>query len=81
MVFDRFTPEGVVFFLPEVIPNWQELKKPIPARFYSAHFCFTLGEFSTEFNTTQNIIFTEKKYQLLLELILTDMIYSIHIKL
>jgi hypothetical protein len=48
MVFDRFTPEGVVFFLPEVMPNWQELKKPIPSRFYSAHFCFTLGEFSTE---------------------------------
>jgi len=48
MVFDRFTPEGVVFFLPEVIPGWQELQKPIPARFYSAHFCFTLGEFSVE---------------------------------
>jgi len=48
MVFDRFTPEGVVFFLPEVIPEWQELQKPIPARFYSAHFCFTLGEFSVE---------------------------------
>ena len=48
MVFDRFTPEGVVFFLPEIIPNWQELQKPIPARFYSAHFCFTLGEFSIE---------------------------------
>ncbi len=48
MVFDRFTPEGVVFFLPEVIPGWQELQKPIPSRFYSAHFCFTLGEFSVE---------------------------------
>jgi hypothetical protein len=48
MVFDRFTPEGVVFFLPEIIPGWQELQKPIPARFYSAHFCFTLGEFSVE---------------------------------
>jgi hypothetical protein len=47
MVFDRFTPEGVVF-LPETIPGWQELKAPIPARFYSAHFCFTLGQFSTE---------------------------------
>ena len=46
MAFDRFTPEGVVFFLPEVIPNWKKLKSPIPARFYSAHFCFTLGEFS-----------------------------------
>jgi hypothetical protein len=48
MVFDRFTPEGVVFFLPEVIPNWKTLKQPIPARFYSAHFAFTLGEFSNE---------------------------------
>ena len=48
MVFDRFTPEGVVFFLPETIPGWQEMKQPVPARFYSAHYCFTLGEFSTE---------------------------------
>ena len=48
MTFDRFTPEGVVFFLPEVIPGWNEIKNPIPARFYSAHFCFTLGQFSTE---------------------------------
>jgi len=48
MVFDRFTPEGVVFFLPEIIPEWKELKKPIPSRFYSGHFCFTLGKFSVE---------------------------------
>ena len=48
MVFDRFIPEGAVFFLPETIPNWQELNEPVPARFYSAHYCFTLGQFSTE---------------------------------
>jgi len=48
MAFDRFTPEGVVFFLPETIPGWKELKDPVPARFYSAHFAFTLGEFTTE---------------------------------
>jgi glycosyltransferase involved in cell wall biosynthesis len=48
MVFDRFIPEGAVFFLPETIPNWKELNEPIPCRFYSAHFCFTLGEFSRE---------------------------------
>ena len=48
MTFDRFTPEGVVFFLPETIPGWQEMKEPVPARFYSAHYCFTLGQFSTE---------------------------------
>jgi len=48
MAFDRFIPEGAVFFLPETIPGWQELTKPVPARFYSAHFCFTLGKFSKE---------------------------------
>jgi glycosyltransferase involved in cell wall biosynthesis len=48
MVFDRFIPEGAVFFLPEIIPDWKKLKSPVPARFYSAHFCFTLGEFSKE---------------------------------
>jgi len=48
MVFDRFIPEGAVFFLPETIPGWQDMKEPIPARFYSAHFAFTLGQFSKE---------------------------------
>jgi hypothetical protein len=48
MAFDRFIPEGAVFFLPETIPGWQDLKEPVPARFYSAHYCFTLGQFSTE---------------------------------
>lgn len=45
MNFDRFIPEGAVFFLPATIDNYKELTEPIPARFYSAHFCFTLGEF------------------------------------
>jgi hypothetical protein len=48
MSFDRFIPEGAVFFLPETIPGWQEMTEPVPARFYSAHFCFTLGQFSKE---------------------------------
>jgi hypothetical protein len=48
MAFDRFIPEGAVFFLPESIPGWQDMKEPVPARFYSAHYCFTLGQFSTE---------------------------------
>jgi hypothetical protein len=48
MYFDRFIPEGAVFFIPETIPDWEDLVSPIPARFYSAHFCFTLGIFSTE---------------------------------
>ena len=48
MVFDRFIPESPVFFLPETIPNWKNLTEPVPARFYSAHFCFTLGQFCEE---------------------------------
>ena len=48
MNFDRFTPEGVIFFLPATIPGWQNLKEPIPSRFYSAHFAFTVGQFAVE---------------------------------
>jgi hypothetical protein len=48
MVFDRFIPEGAVFFLPETIPNWQSMTEPVTARFYSAHYAFTLGKFCKE---------------------------------
>jgi hypothetical protein len=48
MVFDRFIPEGAIFFLPETIPDWKNITEPLPARFYSAHFCFTLGQFAKE---------------------------------
>jgi hypothetical protein len=48
MVFDRFIPEGAVFFLPETIPGWEKLKEPVTSRFYSAHFAFTVGQFSVE---------------------------------
>jgi hypothetical protein len=48
MNFDRFIPEGAIFFLPASIPNFENLKEPIPARFYSAHFCFTDGTFCKE---------------------------------
>jgi hypothetical protein len=48
MVFDRFIPEGAVFFLPTTIPNWQELTSPIYSRFLSAHFIFTLGQWCNE---------------------------------
>lgn len=57
MVFDRFTPEGVVFFLPEEIPNYKDINEPVPARFYSAHFCFTLGSFSKEVQHDPNYYF------------------------
>lgn len=48
MNFDRFIPEGAVFFLPASIEDHKERTEPIPARFYSAHFAFSLGSFVTE---------------------------------
>ena len=57
MTFDRFIPEGAVFFLPEVIPGWREMTEPIKSRFYSAHFCFTLGQFSKEVQHDPNYYF------------------------
>jgi glycosyltransferase involved in cell wall biosynthesis len=58
MNFDRFTPEGVVFFLPASIDDYRHLNnKPIKARFYSAHFCFTLGSFATEVQHDPNYYF------------------------
>lgn len=49
MDFDRFIPEGAVFFIPSTIDNWKEYNgKPMKARFYSAHFAFADGSFADE---------------------------------
>jgi len=48
MVFDKFTPEGAVVFLPETIPNWRQCTEPVRARFFSGHFAFTTGNFVKE---------------------------------
>jgi hypothetical protein len=48
MNFDRFIPEGAVFFLPATFDSWDDASSPLPARFYSAHFAFTLGKFAKE---------------------------------
>jgi len=57
MNFDRFIPEGAVFFLPASIDNFKELREPVHARFYSAHFCFTLGKFCKEVPHDPNYYF------------------------
>jgi len=46
--FDRFIPEGAVFFIPSEMKNWKERDKPQRARFYSGHFCFADGSFAEE---------------------------------
>ncbi|MBA3852818.1 MAG: hypothetical protein C0503_00295 [Gemmatimonas sp.] len=48
LTFDRFIPEGAIFFTPAAIPGWRELQAPTRSRFYSAHFAFTLGAFARE---------------------------------
>lgn len=48
MDFDRFIPEGAVFFLPSTMEDYKTREKPMRARFYSAHFAFADGSFATE---------------------------------
>ena len=48
MNFDRFIPEGAIFFLPASFDGFNDKDRPLRARFYSAHFAFTVGEFSKE---------------------------------
>lgn len=57
MDFDRFIPEGAVFFFQAFIDNHEQLTEPVPSRWYSAHFCFTLGEFSIEVQHDPNYLF------------------------
>ena len=57
MNFDRFIPEGAVFFLPASFDVFDDKSKPLPARFYSAHFAFTVGEFCLEVPHDPNYYF------------------------
>lgn len=57
LLFDRFTPDGAVFFIPSVVPDWQNRTLPYPSRFYSGHFAFTLGEFCKEVPHDPNYLF------------------------
>ena len=48
MDFDRFTPEGALFFSSGIIPNWESKKLPVPSRFISGHMIFVKGVFCEE---------------------------------
>ena len=48
MDFDRFTPEGALFFSSGAIPDWENINSPIPSRFISAHMIFVDGKFCEE---------------------------------
>ena len=58
MTFDRYIPEGAVFFLPAAFdPAIDDIDEPLMGRFYSAHFAFTLGSFSKEVAHDPNYYF------------------------
>lgn len=48
LTLQQFLPDGPALPQPEHIKNFKNLKKPIKANFYSAHFAFTLGQFCKE---------------------------------
>ena len=80
MAFDRFIPEGAVFFLPETIPGWETLTEPVPSRFYSAHFCFTLGQFSKEVRHDPEFYFHGEEISIAVRAYTHGYDYFIHIK-
>jgi hypothetical protein len=57
MVPSNFTESGTILFFPVEIENWQILEKPIPARFVSGHFFFTIGKHCEEYKYDPNIYF------------------------
>ena len=57
MVADKFTSHGTILFYPHSIENWEKLEKPIPARFVSGHFYFTLGIHCDEYKYDPNLYF------------------------
>lgn len=58
MTFDRFIPEGAIFFLPAAFDSQiEKTDRPLLGRFYSAHFAFTLGIFCKEVAHDPNYYF------------------------
>ena len=57
MVAEKFTPSGTILFRPQAIREWRELAKPVPARFVSGHFFFTLGAHCQEYRYDPSLYF------------------------
>ena len=46
--YNYFGHDGPLHTIPETVPNWEGLGGPVKGRFYSAHFAFADGAFSTD---------------------------------
>jgi len=57
IVATNFTKYGTINFVPNEIENWQNLKKPIRARFVAGGYFFTLGKHCEEYKYDPNIYF------------------------
>jgi hypothetical protein len=59
IVFDKITDDGSILTRPKYIENWQNIENNyIPAKFYSAHFTFTIGLFAIEVQHDPELYFT-----------------------
>jgi len=56
--FREKTHDKQILCIPAVIPNFNKLKEPIQAKFYSAHFTFTTGDFVKEVPHDPELYFT-----------------------
>jgi len=59
-----FYPFGTIFIRPGAVPNWQNLKKPYPARFLSGHFAFGSNKWAREVRHDPNIFFAGEEINL-----------------
>ena len=57
MVGTAFSNYGTILFYPQPITDYQNWNKPIPARFVSGHFFFTIGEHCREYKYDPEIYF------------------------
>ena len=57
MILSHFSSEGIPMCESEPIPGGNSLNEPVPARFYSAGFCFTLGSFCQDVKHDPDIYF------------------------
>lgn len=57
MYFDHFTDDGIPLFKGGAFDGENEAKRPVRARFISAHFLFTLGSFVKEVSYDPDLYF------------------------
>jgi hypothetical protein len=64
IVATHFTPSGMISLHPRYIKGWRRLKRPVRARFVSAHFFFTLGTHCRECRYDPSLYFDGEEISL-----------------